>query len=188
VRTLFPVLRLFPATVVEVTSDRCSFFTCSLLRIVKGEAYPTWQHEFFIRGHPELISKITRSRIKENHATGNPNETQNFNHRMPAPSEDNSEGASDYNDEGGGNEDGSCSSDNTKQISNLHGYVVPPFKDNVFDEKVNSIFSERSPNQSSGYASMDLEPLPIDSAGILDESGNRNDIELAEFGQLLGRL
>jgi len=180
------VPRFFKATMYRSFQRQLNLW--GFTRIVKGEAYPTWQHEFFIRGHPELISKITRTRIKENHATGNPNETQNFNHRMPAPSEDNSEGASDYNDEGGGNEDGSCSSDNTKQISNLHGYVVPPFKDNVFDEKVNSIFSERSPNQSSGYASMDLEPLPIDSAGILDESGNRNDIELAEFGQLLGRL
>jgi hypothetical protein len=173
-----------------------------------------------------LISKITRTRIKGKgapQATGKPNEAHIFNHNMPTPSEDSSEGASDDNEDDGGHEDGSsCVSDNTRLISNMSSHVVPGqisnmnisnmsslvvpgqisnmnshavpahFKDEVFDEKLNAMFSESlSPNQNSGYASiekMSLEPLPVDSAGILDEPGNRNNSELAEFGQLLGRL
>jgi len=76
-------------------------------------------------------------------------------------------------------------------------YFAPepePFRDE-FDEKISSMFSERSQSQSRniGFANSDqmwleLEPLPIDSVGILDSPCNRNKSDLDELGQLLGRL
>jgi hypothetical protein len=164
------------------------FLTYSPLsnRIVKSQDNPSWQHEFFIRGSPELISKISRTRIKGKtvaQATGKPN--------VP---EDSSEGASDFNEDDGSYdyEDGSNVSDNTRRTRISSSDDVPaPFKDESFDEKLNSMFSVRSPSQNSGYESieqMHLEPLPVECDGILDWHGNRNNSDLAEFGKLLGRL
>jgi len=117
---------------------------------------------------------------------------------MQVPSEDSSEGASDYDEEDGVYEDVSVTN-SRRQFSYTRGYVAPaPFEDEVFDDILDTMFSnERDPlpsqNRNSGFANIDqmcLEPLPIDSAGILDSpgAGNRNDIDLSEFGQLLGRL
>eukprot|EP00984_Skeletonema_dohrnii_P032308 scaffold26157_cov94-Skeletonema_dohrnii-CCMP3373.AAC.1 len=113
---------------------------------------------------------------------------------MQVPSEDSSEGVSDDNEDDGVYEDASVTN-STSQFSYTRSYVAPaPFKDEVFDEKLNAMFFERDTSQNrknSGFATVDqmcLEPLPIDSAGILDSPGNRNNNDLAEFGQLLGRL
>ena len=114
---------------------------------------------------------------------------------MQVPSEDSSEGASDYNEDDGVYEEDASVTNSTSQFSYTSSYVAPaPFKDEVFDEKLNAMFFERDPSQNrknSGFATVDqmcLEPLPIESAGILDSPGNRNNCDLAEFGQLLGRL
>eukprot|EP00984_Skeletonema_dohrnii_P028380 scaffold18361_cov96-Skeletonema_dohrnii-CCMP3373.AAC.2 len=160
-------------------------------RIVKGHDHACWHHEYFIRGRPELISKISRTRVKAKgratQATDEPKEAP-----MQVPSEDSSEGASDYNEDDGVYEDASVAN-STSQFSYARSYAAP-FKDEVFDEKLNAMFFERDTSQNrknSGFATVDqmcLEPLPIDSAGILDSPGNRNNNDLAEFGQLLGRL
>lgn len=79
----------------------------------------------------------------------------------------------------------SCASDGTRKISNAMNYTVvaPLFKGKAFDEKFNS---EKAPSHFNGSVEqMRLEPLPIGSAGILDATDN---VDLAEFGQLLGRL
>ena len=96
---------------------------------------------------------------------------------MRTPSDDSSEGASasDYvsNEEKGLYEDTNVSDVPRQQTSNTgSAFVLAPFKDEVFER----------------LDQMCFEPLPIDSIGILDSSSDRNKSDLAEFGQLLGRL
>lgn len=87
--------------------------------------------------------------------------------------------------------------DDARQISTISSNVIPAsFKDELFDEELNAFFSETETatrRQNCAYAEWngnqrDLEPLPMYSAGILDEPGNISSSELAEFGQLLDRL
>lgn len=87
-------------------------------------------------------------------------------------------------------DDFSCVSDSTRRISNTMNYTVPAplFKGKAFDENLRS---EKAPSHISGCTNIEqmcLEPLPIGSAGILDETDNRNNSDLAQFGELLGRL
>eukprot|EP00985_Skeletonema_marinoi_P010378 scaffold4878_cov111-Skeletonema_marinoi.AAC.2 len=169
-------------------------------RIKNDQNDASWNHEhdYFIRGRPELISKITRTRIKGvlPQAARKPHTAH-----MQTHSEGSAERARIYydyfdNKEDGGcdNGNGSCVSDSTRNISNTRSDDIPePFKDEVFDEKLNVMFSERDPsqNQNTGYINIEemcLEPLPINSAGILDSPDDRNNSDLVEFGQLLGRL
>ena len=117
---------------------------------------------------------------------------------MQTHSEGSAERARSYDDYFDNEEDGGCDngngSDSTRKISNTRSDVIPePFKDEVFDEKLNAMFSDWDPsqNQNTGYINMEemcLEPLPINSAGILDSPDDRNNSDLVEFGQLLGRL
>eukprot|EP00984_Skeletonema_dohrnii_P006901 scaffold2462_cov120-Skeletonema_dohrnii-CCMP3373.AAC.6 len=167
-------------------------------RIVKGQDHACWHHECFIRGRPELIAKISRTRVKVKGREASEATPKEALALVQVPSEDSSEGASDYSEEDGVYEDVSVPN-SWRQFSYTRGYVAPaPFKDEVFDDILNTMFSDEKdplPSQSrnSGFAKIDqmcLEPLPIDSAGVLDSSGagNRNDIDLTDFGQLLGRL
>ncbi len=153
-----------------------------------------WYHEYFIRGNPELIPKIIRTRIKgkkmPSQHRDKSRETQNYHlvHVSELVSEEDAECA--Y-------EDGSCVSDDTRRICNTRSPVVSPsFLESL---EVEDKFSEwdfgaefSAPYRRSGFADnedvilMYLEPLPVHSAGILD--GNRNNYELAEFEQLLDRL
>jgi len=180
---------------LSFASDIRIFFspTCSL-RIVKGQEHACWHHEYFIRGRPELLSKISRTRVKVKGREATQAADTRKEAPMQVPSEDSSEGASDYNEDDGVYEEDASVTNSTRHFSYTSSYVAPaPFKDEVFDEKLNAMFFERDPsqNRNSGFANVDqmcLEPLPIDSAGILDSPGNRNNCDLAEFGQLLGRL
>lgn len=88
-------------------------------------------------------------------------------------------------------ENSSCVSDDTREISNRSNHdVLASFEgeDRKIDEDFSAVFSERRCVDDVGINHMylDLEPLPVYSAGILD--GNRNNCELAEFGQLLDVL
>ncbi|KAK1733404.1 heat shock factor family protein, partial [Skeletonema marinoi] len=72
-------------------------------RIVKGQDHACWHHECFIRGRPGLIAKISRTRVKvkgREATQATPKEAL-----MQVPSEDSSEGASDYDEEDGVYED-----------------------------------------------------------------------------------
>ncbi len=153
-----------------------------------------WYHEYFIRGNPELIPKIVRTRIKGKKSSsqhrGKPSETQNYHlvHASELVSEEDTECT--Y-------EDSSCVSDDTRRISNTRSPVISlsfleslEVEDKLSEWDFGAEFS--APYRRSGSADdedvilMYLEPLPVHSAGILD--GNRNNCELAEFGQLLDRL
>jgi hypothetical protein len=158
----------------------------------------SWAHESFIRGNPEMISNMVRTRIKRNgvpQSTGKPEEARSHSFQQ-LPSVDSSEQMSECYEKGTDYEDGSCIYDNARQISNIRiRHAVPAsFKDELFDNELNALFSERASSQDCGYAQinnvdqMDLEPLPVHSVGILDEPGNRRNSELAEFGQLLDHL
>ncbi|KAK1735159.1 heat shock factor family protein [Skeletonema marinoi] len=163
-------------------------------RIVKGQEHACWHHEYFVRGRPELLSKISRTRVKVKGREATQAADTRKEAPMQVPSEDSSEGASDYNEDDDVYEEDASVTNSTRHFSYTSSYVAPaPFKDEVFDEKLNAKFFERDPsqNRNSGFANVDqmcLEPLPIDSAGILDSPGNRNNCDLAEFGQLLGRF
>ncbi len=172
------------------------------IRIVKGQDTACWQHEYFNRGCPQLISKIFRTRVKvkrrrATEAAGEP--PPEAETPMQTHSDDSLEGASDYNENDGVH----CSDANARgryvasQISDTSSYFAPEVYEDEFDEKVNSMFSERSQsqNRSIGFANLDqmrLEPLPMDSVGILDSPCNCNRSmgmgNLDEFGQLLGHL
>jgi len=115
---------------------------------------------------------------------------------MQTHSDESLEGESDYNEK-----DGVHYLDTSgrgryiaRQISETSSYHAPePLQKDEFDEKVNSMFSERSQShdRSIGFANLDqmrLEPLPMDSVGILDSPCNRSKSDLDEFGQLLGHL
>ena len=113
---------------------------------------------------------------------------------MQAHSDDSLEGASDYNENDGVHYLNYSGSGRyiARQVSD-NSYFAPAelFKDE-FEEQVSSMFSERprSRSRSIGLAldKMRLEPLPIDSAGILDSPCSRSKSDLDEFRQLLGRL
>ena len=93
-------------------------------------------------------------------------------------------------------ENSSCVSDDTREISNRSSPDVLAYfegEDRKIDEDFSTVFSEseRAPGRcvddgGINHMYLDLEPLPVYSAGILD--GNRNNCELAEFGQLLDVL
>ena len=114
---------------------------------------------------------------------------------MQAHSDDSLEGASDYNENDGAHYLDYSGRFISRQVSDNSYFAPEPeplFKDE-FEEQVRSMFYERplSRSRSIGFASLDqmrLEPLPIDSAGILDSPCGRNKSDLDEFGQLLGRL
>mmetsp|Transcript_18564 Transcript_18564/g.26401 ORF Transcript_18564/g.26401 Transcript_18564/m.26401 type:complete len:271 (+) Transcript_18564:61-873(+) len=162
-------------------------------RIVKGQKQGNgvWYHEYFIRGNPELIPNIIRTRIKGKKTPSQhrdkPRETQNYHlvHASELVSEEDVECV--Y-------EDSSCVSDDTRQICNTRSPLVSPnflesfeIEDRLSEWGYSAEFS--APCRRSGSADnkdvilMYLEPLPLHSAGILD--GNKNNCELAEFGQLL---
>ena len=120
---------------------------------------------------------------------------------MQTHSDESLEGGSDYNENDGMYYLDYSSRYVARQVSD-NSYVAPElvFKDE-FDEKVSSMFSERPLSQSQSrsmdwsrsieFASLDemkLEPLPMDSVGILDSPCNRKKSDLDDFGQLLGRL
>ena len=112
---------------------------------------------------------------------------------MQGHSDDSLQGASDYNENDGVHYLDYNGRYIARQVSD-NSYFAPAelFKDE-FDEKVSSMFFERplSQSRSMGFASLDemrLEPLPIDSVGILDSPCSRNKSDLDEFGQLLGCL
>lgn len=183
----------------NLSYDNFSLLSSSL-RIVKGQKQGNgvWYHEYFIRGNPELISKIKRTRIKgkktPSQHRGKSSETQNY-HLVHA-----SELVSGYQEEDAecAYEDNSCVSDDTRQICNTRSpVVIPSFLESTFEVddrlsecNVGAEFSapcRRSEStDSEDVILMYLEPLPVHSAGILD--GNRNNCELAEFGQLLDCL
>jgi len=139
---------------------------------------------------------MTRTRVKGNRIPRAQAACKSEDARSPqqlqsVDTSDNNE--EDINSEG----DHSGIDDDTRQISTISSNVIfASFKDELFDEELNAFFSETETaprSQDCGYAEwnenqMDLEPLPINSAGILDEPGNINSSELAEFGQLLDRL
>ena len=107
---------------------------------------------------------------------------------MQTHSDDSLGGGSDYNEKDGVHYLGASGRYIARQISDTSSYYAPEpelFKDE-FDEKVKSMFSG-----NIGFANLDqmsLEPLPMDSVGILDSPCNRNKSDLDAFGQLLGRL
>jgi len=83
-------------------------------------------------------------------------------------------------------ENSSCVSDDTIEICNRSNHdVLASFEgeDRKIDEDFSTVFSCVD---DVGINHMYLEPLPVYSAGILD--GDRNNCELAEFGQLLDVL
>ena len=92
-------------------------------------------------------------------------------------------------------EDASLVSDTTlssSSITNCHSLpsteVECGLEYGMVDVDLGALFSERTPGQVNDNADSVglLEPLPMQSSGILD--GKRDSFELAEFGQLLGRL
>eukprot|EP00984_Skeletonema_dohrnii_P020776 scaffold10210_cov127-Skeletonema_dohrnii-CCMP3373.AAC.1 len=93
--------------------------TCSL-RIVKGHDHACWHHEYFIRGRPELLSKISRTRVKVKGREATQAADTRKEAPMQVPSEDSSEGASDYNED-----DGVYEEDASVTNSTRHSYVAP---------------------------------------------------------------
>jgi len=115
---------------------------------------------------------------------------------MQTHSDDSLEGASDYNENDGVHYSDANASGRyvASQISDSSSYFAPEVEvyEDEFDEKVNSMFFERSQSQNRiiGFANLDqmrLEPLPMNSVGILDSPCNGMG-DLDEFGQLLGHL
>ena len=177
-----------------------SFSTCyHPIRIVKGQDTSRWRHEYFKQGCPQLISKITRTcvKVKGRRTSEAAAKTPEAEAPVQAHSDDSleGEGASDYN-----------KNDSVHYLDYSGRYIARQVSDNSyfapaeiikdeFDEKVSSMFSVRPQSRSRsigiGFADLDemrLEPLPIDSIGILDSPCSRNKNDLDEFGQLLGRL
>lgn len=153
-----------------------------------------WQHKYFIRGYPELLSNICRTQVKNKSSRkSETSDTLKEAQLSQTPSHDSLEGASrDCNEEKGlyyG--DTSVSAVPRQHINNTGSYFVPaPLHNEVFES---SMFSESASNQTqhqhtNNVDQMCLEPLPIDSVGILDSTSDRNKSDLAEFGQLLRRL
>ena len=156
-----------------------------------------WQHKYFIRGYPELLSNICRTRVKNKSSRkSETSDTLKEAQLSQTPSDDSLEGASrDCNEEKGlyyG--DTSVSAVPRQHINNTGSYFVPsvPLNNEVFER---SMFCESASNQTQHQHTnnidqmcLELEPLPIDSVGILDSTSDRNKSDLAEFGQLLRRL
>eukprot|EP00984_Skeletonema_dohrnii_P013840 scaffold5789_cov99-Skeletonema_dohrnii-CCMP3373.AAC.3 len=165
------VPRFFKATKYRSFQRQLNLW--GFIRVVKGQGNGVWYHESFIRGNPEMISKLTRTRIK--------------GQKMPT-----SEVVTGYTEKDTACENSSCVSDDTREISNRSSPDVLAYfegEDRKIDEDFSTVFSERAPGRcvdDVGINHMYLEPLPVYSAGILD--GNRNNCELAEFGQLLDVL
>eukprot|EP00985_Skeletonema_marinoi_P010001 scaffold4712_cov137-Skeletonema_marinoi.AAC.4 len=166
------VPRFFKATKYRSFQRQLNLW--GFLRVVKGQGNGVWYHESFIRGSPEMISKLTRTRIK--------------GQKMPTL-----EVVTGYTEEDTeyACENSSCVSDDTIEICNRSNHdVLASFEgeDRKIDEDFSAVFSERAGRcvDDVDINHMCLEPLPVYSAGILD--GNRNNCELAEFGQLLDVL
>ena len=119
---------------------------------------------------------------------------------MQTHSDESLEGGSDYNENDGMYYLDYSGRYITRQVSE-NSYFAPELFKDEFDEKVSSMFSERrhsesrctewSRSRSIEFASLDemkLEPLPMDSVGILDSPCNRKKSDLDDFAQLLGRL
>ncbi len=155
-----------------------------------------WYHEYFVRGNPELISKIMRTRIKGKKMPQHRDKSKETQHYHLVQF---SELVSGYHEEDTAcaHENSSCVSDDTRQICNTRSPIASPTflesfeaEDRMSEWDFGVVFS--APCRRSGYADNEdvifpyLEPLPVHSAGILD--GNSNNCELAEFGQLLDRL
>ena len=165
------------------------------IRIAKEDAATVyWQHKYFIRGYPELLSNICRTQVKNKSSRkSETSDTLKEAQMSQTLSDDSLEGASrDCNEEKGlyyG--DTSVSAVPRQQhINNTGNYFVPaPLNNEVFER---SMFCESAPNQNqhqhTNIDHMCLEPLPIDSVGILDSTSDRNKSDLAEFGELLRRL
>ena len=153
-----------------------------------------------------MISKITRTRIKGRMVQSRATEKSTQANSPPiihsASSDDSSsDGGKEVDEE-------SIASDNTRQVNNMsshsHSSHLPHyhygFQDDVFDAKLNAMFSESTPssrdnsavinNYGDGNHPMYIEPLPINSVSIWDAHGDsRNGSEqLAEFGKLLDHL
>ncbi len=169
--------------------------TCLLSkRITKGQDTARWEHEYFKQGCPQLISKISRTRVKVKGRRGatevadkSPLTT------MQTHSDDSLEGESYYNENDGVYYLDSSDRYISRQVSDNSYFATEPLFKDEFEEQVSSMFSERplSRSRSIGFENLDqmrLEPLPIDSVGILDSPCNRNKSDLDEFGQLLDRL
>mmetsp|Transcript_21724 Transcript_21724/g.32889 ORF Transcript_21724/g.32889 Transcript_21724/m.32889 type:complete len:271 (-) Transcript_21724:82-894(-) len=190
------VPRFFKATKYRSFQRQLNLW--GFIRVVKGQGNGVWYHESFIRGSPEMISKLTRTRIKgqkmpvtqdkSKEAHNKSKEAHNF-HLVQT-----SEVVTGYTEEDTeyACENSSYVSDDTREISNRSSPDVLAYfegDDTKIDEDFSTVFSERAPGQcvdDVGINHMYLEPLPVYSAGILD--GNRCNSELAEFGQLLGAL
>lgn len=162
-----------------------------------------------------MISKIIRTRIKgrkvQDRAMAKSIQANNPPSILSASSYDSSSDGGKEVDEDcdAGDEDyRSIASDNTRQVSNmsshshnssshLHHYHYASFEDEIFDAKLNAMFSESNPSRDNsavinneGNHPMYIDPLPLNSESILDAHGDsRNDSErLAEFGKLLDHL
>ncbi len=112
---------------------------------------------------------------------------------MQAHSDDSLEGETYYHENDGVHYLDSSGRYISRQVSDNSYFATEPLFKDEFEEQVSSMmFSEgpRSRSMSIGLAldQMRLEPLPIDSVGILDSPCNRNKSELDDFGQLLGSL
>ena len=151
-----------------------------------------------------MISKITRTRIKgrmvQSRATAKSTQANSPPSILTTSSYDSSsDGGKEVDEE-------SIASDNTRQVNNMsshsHSSHLPHyhygFQDDVFHSTLNAMFSESTPSSrdnsavinNDGNHPMYIEPLPINSAGILDAHGDsrNNSEQLAEFGKLLDHL
>ena len=160
-----------------------------------------------------MISKITRTRIKgrmvQSRATAKSTQANSPPSILTTSSYDSSSDGGKEVDEDcdAGDEDyRSIASDNTRQVNNMsshsHSSHLPHyhygFQDDVFDAKLNAMFSESTPSSrdnsavinNDGNHPMYIEPLPINSAGIWDAHGDSrsNSEQLADFGKLLDHL
>lgn len=151
-----------------------------------------------------MISKITRTRIKgrmvQSRATAKSTQANSLPSILTTSSYDSSsDGGKEVDEE-------SIASDNTRQVNNMsshsHSSHLPHyhygFQDDVFDAKLNAMFTESNPsrdnsaviNNDGKHHPMYIEPLPLNSVSILDaHDDSRNHSEqLAEFGKLLDHL
>lgn len=165
-----------------------------MCRIANSQA---WRHDYFIRGKPELISEMKRTRIKgvrKRAPSLTPNE-EVYSLHLTQKSSDISQtvsvgGRSEEDAEDASVSDATLSSSGSIATCRLlpSTEVEYGLEYGMVDVDLGALFSERISGQGNDYADSVglLEPLPMQSNGILD--GNRNNLELAEFGQLLGRL
>ena len=156
-----------------------------------------WRHEYFIRGCPQLLSKISRSRpcVKDKGSRRAPAAADKpIDASLRAPSDNSSERVRNYDEEKGHYEE-SVGNVLRQQTSNTNtSYFFPvPFKDEVFEASTFFDFEGASNSKQTHHhhtnnidqKCLDLEPLPMDSVGILDSASDWNRRTLAEFGHLL---